>query len=108
MSKFTPVTLKSLPSVTEVLSTEEGVKSLDPRLVFLCGEFDRFIARRSDKSSGPGAKAFATKTLSKIVRTVEAMDPTFIGLPEMKSHLTVSSGAKNTALNDLFAEFGIN
>src|SRR3954468_4731119 len=109
MSKFTAPKFAHLPLTTEYFSTvkadsEKGLvlvttnddgdtaeTIVDPRLPVLLNKFSELVSRRLDKSSGPGVKAFATKTMTRIVKGVETIDPNFPGLPEMQAHLSVST-----------------
>lgn len=124
MSKFTAPKFAHLPLTTEYFSTvkldadrglvhvatnDDGDTAetvVDPRLPVLLNKFSELVTRRSDKASGPGVKAFATKTMARIVKGVETIDPSFVGLPEMQNHLSVST-AKDSVLSDMLSDLGV-
>lgn len=81
---------------------------VDPRIPVLVSKFNELVDRRSDKNNvnKPGVKAYASKTMTRIIKGVETIDPSFVGLPEMQAHLSVST-AKDSVLSDLLSDLGV-
>lgn len=83
------------------------VETVDPRLVILVSKLDEVLTRREDKDSGPGVRAFATKTVKRIVGGIEKVGtPKGFPMDEVRATLSVST-SKDSVLSDLLSDLGV-